>query len=96
MPVIVPKGLPAEKVLADENIFVMNDHRAITQDIRPLRIGILNLMPKKIETEIHFLRMLSNSPLHERAHSFIDRYKSTRSLDWNLSLHDVAHFATPR
>ena len=63
MPVIVPRGLPAEKVLTKENIFVMNDHRAITQDIRPLKIGILNLMPKKIETEIQFLRLLSNSPL---------------------------------
>lgn len=63
MPVIVPKGLPAEDALLAENIFVMNDSRATSQDIRPLRIAIVNLMPKKIETEIQFIRLLSNSPL---------------------------------
>ncbi|MCK9444507.1 MAG: homoserine O-succinyltransferase [Tissierellaceae bacterium] len=63
MPVIVPKDLPAGKILKQENIFIMNYLRATTQDIRPLKIGILNLMPKKIETEIQFLRLLSNSPL---------------------------------
>ncbi|MFA5577270.1 MAG: homoserine O-succinyltransferase [Tissierellaceae bacterium] len=63
MPVVVAKGLPAERILREENIFVMNSLRADTQDIRPLKIGILNLMPKKIETEIQFLRLLSNSPL---------------------------------
>ena len=63
MPVIVPKGLPAIEVLRSENIFVMDDNRAVTQDIRPLKIGLINLMPKKIETEIQFLRLLSNSPL---------------------------------
>ena len=52
MPINIPDGLPAMKVLEDENIFVMSEERAQTQDIRPLRIAILNLMPTKIETEI--------------------------------------------
>ena len=46
MPIKIPKDLPAFKVLSDENIFVMNDERAVNQDIRPLKIAILNLMPK--------------------------------------------------
>jgi homoserine O-succinyltransferase/O-acetyltransferase len=63
MPVKIPDSLPAKEVLERENIFVMGEHRALTQDIRPLRIAILNLMPTKIETETQFLRLLSNSPL---------------------------------
>ncbi|MBQ8343258.1 MAG: homoserine O-succinyltransferase [Clostridia bacterium] len=63
MPIKIPDNLPAVKTLADENIFVMTENRAITQDIRPLRILILNLMPKKIETETQFARLLGNSPL---------------------------------
>lgn len=63
MPVIIPKGLPANDLLQEENIFVMNDQRAIHQDIRPLEILILNLMPTKIETECQLLRLLSNTPL---------------------------------
>lgn len=63
MPVNVPAGLPAVDVLNDENIFVMTSLRAQTQDIRPLRIIILNLMPAKAATETQLLRMLSNSPL---------------------------------
>lgn len=63
MPLNVPDHLPAIDVLRDENIFVMTESRAIAQDIRPLKILILNLMPIKITTEAHLLRVLSNSPL---------------------------------
>lgn len=63
MPIIIPKGLPAHKNLADEKIFVMDKERATTQDIRPIEIAILNLMPTKETTETQLLRLLSNSPL---------------------------------
>lgn len=63
MPIKIPNDLPAVKILNNENIFVMTEKRAITQDIRPLKILILNLMPKKIETETQFSRLLGNSPL---------------------------------
>ncbi|MBT7369835.1 MAG: homoserine O-succinyltransferase, partial [Gammaproteobacteria bacterium] len=63
MPLNIPDDLPAFEVLNRENIFCMADSTASHQDIRPIRVLLLNLMPKKIETEIHILRMLSNSPL---------------------------------
>lgn len=63
MPIRIPNDLPAVKTLEDENIFVMTETRAITQDIRPLKILLLNLMPKKIETETQLSRLLGNSPL---------------------------------
>lgn len=63
MPIKIPNKLPAAKVLASENIFVMDEKRAQKQDIRPLRIGILNLMPTKIETETQLVRLLGNTPL---------------------------------
>lgn len=63
MPIKIPNDLPAVQTLLDENIFVMTETRAITQDIRPLRILLLNLMPKKIETETQLSRMLGNTPL---------------------------------
>lgn len=63
MPVNIPDTLPASEILKEENVFVMNESRAKSQDIRPLRIAILNLMPIKIKTETHLLRMLSNTPL---------------------------------
>jgi homoserine O-succinyltransferase len=63
MPIKIPEALPAYKVLSDENIFIMNDERAKTQDIRPLKIAVLNLMPKKIISENQILRYLSNTPL---------------------------------
>ena len=63
MPIKVQKNLPAKKILEDENIFMMDEHRAIAQDIRPLRIAILNLMPLKEDTEVQLLRSLSNTPL---------------------------------
>jgi homoserine O-succinyltransferase len=63
MPINIPDGIPALDVLEKENIFCMRSSEAKHQDIRPIRVLLLNLMPKKIETEIHLLRMLSNSPL---------------------------------
>ena len=63
MPIRIPIELPAFQVLSNENIFIMNDERANNQDIRPLKIAILNLMPKKIVTENQLLRYLSNTPL---------------------------------
>ena len=63
MPIKVPDKLPAKKILKDENIFVMDDSRAYRQDIRPLEIAIVNLMPLKEETEVQLLRLLSNTPL---------------------------------
>ncbi|RYU68058.1 homoserine O-succinyltransferase [Aliivibrio finisterrensis] len=63
MPIKIPDQLPAAEILREENIFIMQESRATTQAIRPLKVIILNLMPKKIETETQFLRLLSNSPL---------------------------------
>ncbi|GHT11832.1 homoserine O-succinyltransferase [Bacteroidia bacterium] len=63
MPLNIPHNLPAVDILKEENIFVMDDLRAATQDIRPLRLALLNLMPMKIVTETDFVRLLSNSPL---------------------------------
>lgn len=63
MPIKVPDKLPATKQLRSENIFVMSEKKAMHQDIRPLKIAIVNLMPTKITTETQILRLLSNSPL---------------------------------
>ncbi len=75
MPIKIPNDLPATATLQGENIFVMPENRATTQDIRPLEILILNLMPTKIETETQFARLLGNTPLqvhleflHTRSH----------------------------
>ena len=63
MPIKIPNQLPATNVLESENIFVMTEHRAMTQDIRPLQVLLLNLMPTKIATETQLARLLSNTPL---------------------------------
>ena len=63
MPIKVKGDLPAKAVIEQENIFIMDETRAIRQDIRPLKIAILNLMPLKHETEIQLLRALSNTPI---------------------------------
>ena len=63
MPIKIPNALPAAQVLTDENIFIMTETRAITQDIRPLKILLLNLMPTKIDTETQLSRLLGNTPL---------------------------------
>lgn len=87
MPIRIPDALPATEVLESENIFVMTEHRAIHQDIRPLKVLILNLMPLKIETETQILRKLSNTPLqveidllqtvtHQSSHVPVEHLKS--------------------
>lgn len=63
MPIKIPDHLPAKEVLVNENIFVMDESRAFRQDIRPLKIVILNLMPRKVTTETQILRLLANTPL---------------------------------
>jgi homoserine O-succinyltransferase len=63
MPIKIPDNLPAKSILSNENIFIMDEARAYHQDIRPLKIAILNLMPTKIVTETQILRLLSNSSL---------------------------------
>ena len=80
MPIRIPNDLPAVKVLTDENIFVMTETRALTQDILPLKILLLNLMPKKIETETQFSRLLGNTPLQvelELIHTKSHKSKNT-------------------
>ena len=66
MPIQIPNNLPATGVLQQENIFVMTEDRAITQDIRPLEIVVINLMPTKIVTETQLSRLLGNTPLQLR------------------------------
>lgn len=63
MPIKIQSDLPAKEILEQENIFVMDEKRALHQDVRPLEIGILNLMPLKQDTELQLLRVLSNTPL---------------------------------
>ncbi len=63
MPILIPKNLPAYSILKKENVFVMNENRGQTQDIRPLRVAIVNLMPTKKVTETQLIRMLANTPL---------------------------------
>ena len=80
MPIKIPNELPAVKTLENENIFVMTETRAITQDIRPLKILILNLMPTKIDTETQLSRLLGNTPLQveiELMHTSTHKSKNT-------------------
>ncbi len=91
MPIRIPDALPATETLESENIFVMTEYRALHQDIRPLRVLILNLMPTKVATETQIMRKLSNTPLqvdvellrtasHEAAHvsaSHLDTFYRT-------------------
>ena len=63
MPIKVPNNLPAAQILMKEQIFIMPEERAIHQDIRELRIAILNLMPLKQQTEVQLLKLIANSPL---------------------------------
>ena len=77
MPIVIPQDIPAYSALIRESIFVMHDERAFKQDIRPLEIAILNLMPTKVETETQFMRLLSNSPLQVNVTLlYTDTYKS--------------------
>ena len=82
MPIKIPNELPAVRTLEAENIFVMTETRAITQDIRPLKILILNLMPTKVDTETQLSRLLGNTPLQveiELIHTSTHKSKSIRS-----------------
>ena len=91
MPVIIPQTLPARSVLEGENIFVMGERRALHQDIRPLRLAILNLMPTKIATETQLLRLLSNSALQvEIALLHMDSHSSKNT----SADHLMAHYYT--
>ncbi len=89
MPIKIPNLLPATLVLQSENIFVMTETRAMTQDIRPLRIALLNLMPNKIQTETQLARLLGNTPLQielELIHTKTHESKNT-SKDHLLSFY---------
>ena len=82
MPIKIQDGLPAADILTRENIFIMTETRAVSQDIRPLKIVILNLMPLKKTTEVHLLRLLSNSSLQievELIHTATYESKNTAS-----------------
>lgn len=63
MPIVIPNDLPAAKTLTDENVFIMLESRAVAQDIRPLKVAIVNLMPTKITTETQLLRLVGNTPI---------------------------------
>ena len=85
MPICIPKELPAFQTLANENIFVMDNDRASHQDIRPLRVLLLNLMPKKIETETQFARLLGNTPLQvEMEMMYTTSHKSKNTSEGHL------------
>jgi homoserine O-succinyltransferase len=86
MPIKIQSDLPAKKILEDENIFVMDDARATHQDIRPLKIAILNLMPIKEDTEVQLLRSLSNTPLQVdvtflTTGTYVGKHTTTSHLD---------------
>ncbi|MGO3326085.1 homoserine O-acetyltransferase MetA [Gordonia sp. (in: high G+C Gram-positive bacteria)] len=97
MPVTVPHDLPARAILEAENVFIMSDERAGHQDIRPMRIAVLNLMPLKVATETQLLRLLSNTPLqieitllHMASH--VSQTTSSEHLDsFYSTFDDVAH-----
>jgi homoserine O-succinyltransferase/O-acetyltransferase len=86
MPIKIQSDLPAKKILEDENIFIMDETRAMHQDIRPLKIAILNLMPVKEDTEVQLLRSLSNTPLQVdvtflTTESYVGSHTPTSHLD---------------
>ncbi len=88
MPIKVANNLPAIKILEDENIFVMPEDRAMSQDIRPLKIVILNIMPTKVETETQLIRLLSNTPLQVD----IDLLHTASHFSKNTSRHHLDTF----
>lgn len=97
MPIKIPNALPATEVLLNENIFVITETRAITQDIRPLKIAVLNLMPTKIVTETQLARLLGNTPLQvelELLHTASHKAKNTareHMLSFYKTFDDVRH-----
>lgn len=97
MPIKIPNQLPATKTLTEENIFVITETRALTQDIRPLKILLLNLMPKKIVTETQLARLLGNTPLQvelELIHTSTHKSRNTPAdhlLNFYKTFEDVKH-----
>lgn len=86
MPIKVQSNLPAKRILENENIFIMDENRALQQDIRPLKIAVLNLMPLKEDTEVQLLRILSNTPLQIdttflTTATYISKHTKTSHLD---------------
>ena len=90
MPINIPQRLPAYKTLQNENIFVLSEEAALRQDIRPLQIAIVNLMPTKIETETQLMRLLSNSPLQVD----ITLIKTATHISANTSAEHMSNFYT--
>jgi len=87
MPLNIPDNLPAVKILEGENIFIMENKRALHQDIRPLRIAICNLMPLKIVTETDLIRILSNSPLQINLEFFhMEKHQSKNTTQDHLDI----------
>ena len=85
MPIKIPDALPAKEILLSENIFVMDEDRALRQDIRPIRIAVLNLMPTKITTETQVVRLLGNTPLQvEIALMRMDSHESKNTSEQHL------------
>jgi homoserine O-succinyltransferase len=89
MPIKVSDELPAKNILTDEGIFVMNESRASHQDIRPLKVLVLNLMPNKQQTEVQLLRLMSNSPLQID----VDFMHMETHISKNTSMDYLAHFS---
>jgi len=95
MPINVHSDLPAKKIMEEENIFMMDELRAGTQDIRPLKIAVLNIMPLKEDTEVQLLRCLSNTPLQVEVEflstaTYIGNYTSKTHLDkFYLTFDDI-------
>ena len=87
MPIIIPNDLPATEVLKRENMFVMSEGRAGTQDIRTLEILVVNLMPTKIATETQLARMLANSPLQVRLTLLRTESHQSKTLQKNIWRH---------
>jgi homoserine O-succinyltransferase len=91
MPVKIPSTLPARTILEKENVFVMGEERASTQDIRPMRVAILNLMPTKIATETQLLRLLGNSALQVEITLLHTATYESKNVD---AEHLLTHYAT--
>ena len=97
MPIKIPNELPAVRVLEEENIFVMTEKRAMTQDIRPLKILVLNLMPNKIDTETQLSRLLGNSPLQVEIELIHTSTYTSKNVSGLLgSKHSFAHITVTR
>jgi homoserine O-succinyltransferase len=91
MPVKIPTTLPARAILENENVFIMDEDRAVHQDIRPLRVAILNLMPTKVATETQLLRLLSNSALQVEVTLLHTATHESRNVDAD---HLLQHYVT--